>query len=278
MKTLNVIGCGRVGQTLARLLHDRGVCRIQDLNGRDEARVRLAAAFITQGRPVADIRDMRPADVWMLAVPDTLIAHVASEAAAAFSSAARPTVAFHCSGFHPAAVLEPLRKLGWSLASVHPALTFAAPVAAVAQFEGTPCGVEGDDLAQRILRPIFAGIGAQCFHLASESKALYHAAAVFASNFSVVLQVIAREAWAASGVPDDIARKVQSSLVHAAMANVLNLGARAITGPASRGDIEVVEREGLEVSRWNPDAGVVYRELSLLARRLAEHQTMLAGN
>ena len=56
------------------------------------------------------------------------------------------------------------------------------------------------------------------------------------------------------------------------MDNVLKLGAKAITGPAARGDTAVVQLQGAEVSRWHPRAGVVYRELSVLARNLAERQ------
>jgi predicted short-subunit dehydrogenase-like oxidoreductase (DUF2520 family) len=271
MTTLNVLGCGRVGQTLARLLHVRGTCRIQDLAGRSEARARHAAAFIGEGRPAAAILDMRPADIWMLTVPDTEIAHVAAELAAA--GVAQSAIAFHCSGFFPAAALDPLRRSGCSLASVHPALTFADPQTAIAQFAGTPCGLEGDEHALDILRPMFTAIGGRCFSLASERKPLYHAAAVFASNLSVVLQVIAREAWTASGVPDDVAGEIHASLARAATDNVLKLGAAAITGPAARGDTHVVEREIEEVSRWHPEAGAVYRDLSVLARRLAQHRS-----
>jgi predicted short-subunit dehydrogenase-like oxidoreductase (DUF2520 family) len=277
MITLNVVGCGRVGQTLARLFHDHGTCRIQDVKARTVARARDAVGFIGEGRAVAAIGEMRPADVWMLTVPDNQIAHAAAEVADAYSMRAQSSIAFHCSGFHPASALAPLPTLGWHLASAHPALTFATPPAALTQFPGTPCGLEGDELALRTLRPLFAAIGGQCFDLASERKALYHAAAVFASNFTVVVQMIAREAWAASGVPDDIARKMQASLACATIDNVMNLGAQAITGPAARGDTHVVEREEDAVSRWHPQAGLVYKELSVLARHLAERRSTRAA-
>jgi predicted short-subunit dehydrogenase-like oxidoreductase (DUF2520 family) len=276
MKTMNVVGCGKVGQTLARLVHTKGACDILDLKGNDPRNTERAAAFIGAGRVVADVREMRPADVWLLAVPDTRIAEVAQEIATSLrASPGASPVAMHCSGFLPASSMEPLRALGFRLASAHPVLSFADPATAVAQFEGTPCGMEGDPSAIEEAQVLLASIGAQCFAVRTELKPLYHAAAVFSNNFNVVLQSIAREAWAAAGVPDDIALKIHRSLLEATTANVLSLGPRAITGPAARGDEQVLKSQAVEVFKWNPDAGLVYQQLTRLARRLARHQTTL---
>ena len=66
MLSLNVVGCGRAGQTLARLLHAGGLCRVQDLKARHADSAAQAARFIGAGRAVAQLSDMRPADLWML--------------------------------------------------------------------------------------------------------------------------------------------------------------------------------------------------------------------
>ncbi|WBY01044.1 DUF2520 domain-containing protein [Ramlibacter tataouinensis] len=280
MATLNIIGCGRVGQTLGRLFHASGTLELQDLKGFDAGEAGRAADFIQAGRPVTALDDMRPADVWLLSVPDTRIAQVAAELAGSAAGRARASprapVAFHCSGCLPAAELAALRELGFHLASTHPVFTFADPAAAVTQFQGTPFGLEGDEPALERLRPVIEAIGGVCFDVPTERKPLYHAAAVFSNNFTVVLQAIAREAWAEAGVPEDLAVKMQSSLLHATAEGVSKLGPRAITGPAARGDLDVVRAQAAEVARWHPDAGVVYRELSRLAQRLAVQQSTLA--
>ena len=72
-RTLNIVGCGRVGQTLARLLHTSGACEILDITGGDMGRTLEAARFIQAGRPVQSLAEMRPADLWILTVPDTRI-------------------------------------------------------------------------------------------------------------------------------------------------------------------------------------------------------------
>jgi len=280
MLSLNVVGCGRVGMTLARLLHQNRLCTVQDLRALDFAAAARAAAFVGAGRPTNALKDMRQADIWMLSVPDARIAEVAEGIAAVgrvsdASIGGATSVVFHCSGFHPASLLDPLRRLGWQAASVHPVLSFAEPESALMQFPGTPCGIEGDAPAVAALGSIFTAIGAQCFSVDGERKALYHAAAVFANNFTVVLQSIAREAWAEAGVPEAMARRMQDSLLRATVDNFARLGAMAITGPAARGDTALVAAQAAAVSQWHPQAGVVYRELSALAQRLAADCTTL---
>lgn len=272
MTSLNVIGTGRVGQTVARLWQQQGLCQVQDLLARSQASAAQAAAFIGAGRVASSLTELREADLWMLSVPDTQVAAVATDLAQALRArgTVRPAIAFHCSGFLQASALGPLQALGWQAASVHPVLNFASPEAGVARFAGTPCGLEGDEAAVAALQPLFAGVGGVCFPVISEHKPLYHAAAVFASNFTVVLQAIGQEAWQAAGVPPDMVPRVHEALLRATIENTLALGpARAITGPAARGDAQVVQQQGEQVARWHPEAGRIYQDMSVLARRLA---------
>ena len=272
MTTLNVIGTGRVGQTLAHLWQRQGLCQVQDLLPRSEASAAKPAAFTGAGRVAASLAALREADLWMLSVPDTQVAAVAAALAQALRAkgALRPAIVFHCSGFLQACALAPLQALGWQAASVHPVLNFASPEAGVARFAGTPCGLEGDEAAVAALQPLFAGVGGVCFPVISEHKPLYHAAAVFASNFATVLQAIGQEAWRSAGVPQDMVPRVHEALLRATVENTLALGpARAITGPAARGDTQVVQAQGEHVARWHPEAGRIYQDMSVLARRLA---------
>ena len=281
MRRLNVVGTGRVGQTLARLWHAQGLLHVQDLLASRPERAAAAQAFIGSGRVAHRLDEFRPADLWMLTVPDTQIGSVAAELAQALlaSGQAAPALVFHCSGFLPAAALAPLQALGWAAASVHPVLSFASPEASVARFAGTPCGVEGDLAAIEHIRPLFEAIGGQCFEVHSEHKPLYHGAAVMASNFLVVLQAMAREAWQAAGVPAALVPQVNEALVRATVDNTLALGpARAIVGPAARGDTQVVQQQGDCIAHWHPEAGCIYREMSVLARRLAVTGRTLPDN
>lgn len=270
--TVNFIGTGRVGKTMLGLLKSRPEYVVQDIASSRLESAQEAVAFAGIGRAVAQIADLRPADIWIIAVPDAQIATVAHEIATEAADRVcrdTPPLAFHCSGFFAADQLAPLGRLGWHVASVHPVLTFADPELAVQQFKGAFCGIEGDDASLARVTPLINAMGAKAFPIKSDSKSLYHAAAVISNNFTVVLQGIARAAWAEAGVPDDIAEHLNRSLLKATYENVAAHGPLgALTGPASRGDDDVVARQGADVTNWDPSVGALYTDLSARAKKM----------
>lgn len=272
LQTLNLIGAGRVGQTLAHLWHAQQVFVVQQVLTRTPASASDACAFIGRGQPTATLHDLRASDVWMLAVPDAALAQTATDLAAhAQAQGLPPAVVFHCSGALTAAHLAPLLTLGWQVASAHCILSFATPASAVQQFPGTACALEGQPQACATLRDAFTRIGARCFDVASKHKVLYHAAAVFATNFLPVLQTVAEDAWRATGVPAELIPSLRSSLLANAVANIHRLGpAGALTGPAARGDVAAIARQAQVVGEWDPQAGAAYGALSTLALRIAK--------
>jgi len=271
LKTINLMGGGRVGQTLGRLLALDGRYRVQDLLTRSQASAEQALAFIGAGRAVGTMQDMRAADLWLLAVPDGQIAPVA--AALAACDHLPPATAFHASGALSADILNPLRDKGWQVASAHCLLSFASPQLALQQFAGTPCALEGDAQALAELRALFTSLGAQCFDVRAQDKMLYHAGAIFATNFLPVLQDLAEQLWQHSGMPPPLIQHLRASLLQNAVNNITALGPQAaLTGPAARGDTALVAAQGEAVLQWNNSAGQAYQALSALARSLAQRQ------
>jgi predicted short-subunit dehydrogenase-like oxidoreductase (DUF2520 family) len=269
LTSFNVIGCGRVGQTLAALLHQHAQVQMQDLHSRSFSSAEQAAQFVGAGTPVAELAHMRAADVWLLSVPDAQVGAASQALAEAQGAKLAGAIVFHNSGFLSAAVLQPLQALGCHVASAHPVLNFASPDTGVRQFAGTPCGLEGDAPALAWLHIALTAIGGRCFEIASADKPLYHAAAVFSSNFTVVLQGIAQDAWRSAGVPSELMRPLTEALLKSTVDNVLAMGpAQALTGPAARGDRAVVQAQGQVVQRWSAPAGEVYKTLSELAGKL----------
>ena len=269
--TLNVVGCGRVGQTLGRLWHLQGHFRVQDVLTTSLAHAQAACQTVGGGHAVAALSAMRPAAVWMLAVPDTQIAGVAQQLAQQDVFVDSPPVlAFHCSGALAASELAPLAARGWQVGSAHCILSFASVATALAQFAGTVCAIEGDAPACGKLQAAFSAIGAQCFTVPSEDKLLYHAAAVFATNFVPVLQAVAQDLWRDTGMPEHLIGPLCNSVLRYAVENLSARGPQAaLTGPAARGDLPAIARQGAAVQDWNAQAGAAYHALSALALRLA---------
>lgn len=274
MYIVNVIGCGKVGKTLAKLVHQTGAGKIQDLYSRSSQSAKNASEFIGAGRVVDDLPAMRTADIWLIAVPDSQISIIGDALGRVSNEARAPgldrPVAVHCSGFESSALLEPLQAKGFSVASVHPAMSFADPESSVAMFKGTPCAVEGDPRSTQLLGEWVREFGGSPFELKASNKGLYHAAAVFSANLNVVLQAVAIEAWQACGVHPDLISKLHAALLGTTTQNLLQMDpAQALTGPAARGDTRVVERQHDIVKQWHPEAAQAYEVLSRLASTLA---------
>jgi predicted short-subunit dehydrogenase-like oxidoreductase (DUF2520 family) len=175
-------------------------------------------------------------------------------------------VAFHCSGALASDLLEPLRAQGWQVASAHCLLSFASTSATVQQFAGTPCALEGAADACALLQEKFSAIEARCFEMRAQDKRLYHAGAVFATNFLPVLQSIAEDLWRDTGMPADVRLQLRQSLLEKVVSNINALGPQgALTGPAARGDTEAIALQAKAVTQWNVEAGAAYDALSALA-------------
>ncbi|WP_434033069.1 Rossmann-like and DUF2520 domain-containing protein [Cupriavidus sp. a3] len=270
MARLNIIGSGRVSKTLANLFVANGVFEIGDVCDRSIVAAEEATRFIGAGNPVSEIAAMGVADLWLISVPDMQIAQVA-DLLAAHSDNAQPAIAVHCSGATEAGALDALRAKGWFVASAHPVLSFADPASAVFQFDGTPCGLEGDEQACSTWGNAMAAIGARCFDIQSDRKKLYHAAAVLASNFLPVLTQMSSELWEHAGIPDELREDMLRTLTRNSIDNLIALGPKdALTGPAARGDVTVISEQVEALRSWDPASAEAYRTLSALAQRFAE--------
>jgi len=279
LPTLNLVGAGRVAQTLANLWHRQSSFAVQDVLTTSLHSAQAACNVIGAGHAVVRMEAMRSADIWLVGVPDAqlvdcarALAQVVAIAHTGADGTTTPLV-FHCSGAHSTASLAPLAALAWRVASAHCILSFASVPSAIAQFPGTPCALEGDATACATLRVAFSAIGARCFDVASGDKLLYHAAAVFATNFLPVLQATAEDLWQATGVPADVIMHLRSALLRNAVANITALGPQAaLTGPAARGDTEAIARQAAAVTAWDVTTGTAYEALSALALRLAQRR------
>jgi predicted short-subunit dehydrogenase-like oxidoreductase (DUF2520 family) len=269
--TLNLIGAGHVGRVFGRLLARQGVFSIQQVLTRSAASAQQAVDFIGAGSVATAYDQLQPATVHLLAVGDDQI--VAASEALARAVPLQGSVVFHCSGALASDQLRAAREAGALVASVHPIRSFADPAAVAAQFSGTFCGIEGDDGALALLTPALQAIGAQPVPINAAAKTVYHAAAVFASNYLVTVLDAALRAYQAAGIPEPVARQLAQPLASESMANVFRLGAApALSGPVARGDFVTVARQQQAVSQWDADTGALYQALVAPTTALAHRK------
>ena len=211
--TVHVIGSGRVGSAIDARLRERGVAVRAD-----------------------------GAELVLLCVPDGAIVEVAA------SIEPGPWVA-HVSGATPLAALAPHARRF----SLHPLQTFTRSRGAE-QLDGAWAAVsaESED-ARAVALWLAETLGLRAFDLDDSARTLYHAGAVFASNYIVTLQRAATLLFDAVGAPPAALEPLMLRTIE----NDFEL-----TGPISRGDWATVEAHIAELHERLPQVEHLYETLA----------------
>jgi len=222
--------------------------------------------------------ESRAVAVVFLTVPDSAVAAVATRLAAG-GAAIPDTVAFvHVSGALELGALAPLsgRHL---VGSFHPLRSFPEPGPPEA-FRGIVVAVDASSASlRRVLDRLARDLGAKPRRVDDSHRALYHAAAVFASNYVVALLGEAVGLLEQSGWTEKEAVRGLVPLAEGALANVMKRGpTAALTGPLRRGDVETVKRHLAALTeldarsgrRTGPPRVDLYRMLGQVALEIAQ--------
>jgi predicted short-subunit dehydrogenase-like oxidoreductase (DUF2520 family) len=212
-ESVNVIGRGRVGSAIAARLEERGLALRED------------------------------AELTLLCVPDRAIPAVAKDLAPG------PAWVAHTSGATPLAALDPhVRRFG-----VHPLQTFTR-ARGPEQLDGAWAAITAEsDEARDVARALADTLGLHAFDLEDASRTLYHAGAVFASNYIVTLQRAATLLFDAVGAPPAALEPLMLRTIE----NDFEL-----TGPISRGDWATVEAHIAELHQRLPELEHLYETLA----------------
>jgi predicted short-subunit dehydrogenase-like oxidoreductase (DUF2520 family) len=220
---IHVIGSGRVGSAVAARLSERGIA-------------------VRVGRTVED-----DPQLILLCVPDTAIADVARGLTPRRGDTA-PFVA-HVSGATPLAALDPhVRRL-----SVHPLPTFSRS-RGPEQLDGAWAAVTAETDETRATGLWLAEtLGLRPFELADSARTLYHAGAVFMSNYVVTLHRAATLLFESAGAPPE----ALEPLLLRTIENDFEL-----TGPIARGDWATVEAHRAAIREARPELEHLYETLA----------------
>ena len=210
IEQVHVIGSGRVGSAVSARLRERGVA----VDGDDP-------------------------DVVLLCVPDAAIADVSRR-----QTIGRGWIG-HVSGATPLAALAPHERRF----SLHPLQTFDRS-GDPTQLDGAWGAASGEtDEALAVARELAELLGLRPFTLAESDRTLYHAGAVFASNYLVTLQRAAvRLGVPAEGLIPLMTRTIENGF--------------ELTGPIARGDWATVEAHRAAIHAEHPELEPVYDALA----------------
>jgi len=169
----------------------------------------------------------------------------------------------HCSG---ALGLDALGALGENpRGSFHPLQSFPASRGPEA-FRGITIAVDATTpVLLRRLQRLARHLGAKPKHVPDRQRVLYHAAAVFASNYVIASVAEGVRLLEAAGWKREEAERALAPLVEGVAANLRRRGiVKALTGPIRRGDAETVARHLAEL-----EDDRLYRMLGLVTLRIA---------
>jgi predicted short-subunit dehydrogenase-like oxidoreductase (DUF2520 family) len=213
LNRIDVIGSGRVGSAVSARLRERG-------------------AAVGPDDP----------ELVLLCVPDAAISDVAA------GIEPGPWVA-HLSGATPLAALAPHTRRF----SVHPLQTFTR-ARGPEQLDGAWAAVTAEtDAARETGRRLAETLGLRPFDLDDSARTLYHAGAVFASNYLVTLQRAAALLFEAAGAPPE----ALEPLMRRTIENGFEL-----TGPIARGDWATVEAHRAAIRHDRPELDHLYETLA----------------
>ncbi len=268
---VNFIGCGKLGKVIAKLMLQHKLIRVLGILNSNYASSLDAAQYLGEGKACSTYAELPQAQIYFITTPDFLIETTCSQLIKSKQNIPNGAIFVHCSGSVPSNALDAAKQCGGHVISIHPIKSFANPDLSVANFAGTYCGYEGDELAVPIIQALFSKLGAIVFKIDKESKSLYHAAGVLSNNYLVTLHYCAVKCYILSGVSPKIAAQLVNKLMLDALHNLSHLNhQQALTGPIQRGDVTTIVShiQDLSIDKNLQD---LYQALGKITLELTNH-------
>ncbi len=258
MKSILIIGCGKLGSSLYRALKNNPSYRVQITDQNPEAADFLndPAEFVA----TLSAEMIQNTDIIFIVVPDDAIVQVVS-GLKPFSL--KQTIVVHTSGNTPIAILNPLEKRGALTGSLHPLQTFSSPFQPPEYWHSVFCTFSGAAQAVKEMQILCKTLRAKLIPVTARQKQTLHCAAVFAANYSVALFAAAESLL----TRENLDTQLLQPLIRQVQRNFENQSAFDIlSGPLQRGDAQTI-KDHLQLLT-QPDLQTEYDLYVALARYL----------
>ncbi len=268
MQTFLIIGFGKLGSALSRLLKERLSADVI-VQGHspffDEAWrpfLNPEAYFLRLNREI-----VRKAQGIFITVPDQQIASVA-EQLKSFDLNDRFVV--HMSGLVSAEVLEPLGAQGALIGSLHPLQTFNERFLEPHVWDNITCTFQGDLRLLTLLHGLFSPLHIRLLPVTAAQKTAIHLAAVVAANYQVALYAWAQQILEESQLKSHDVARLLGPLVRTVAENFTTKPLPEIlSGPIQRGDTQTIHQHLNLLERQKDGSSVqLYK---LLGRKLLQN-------
>ena len=270
---ISIIGAGTVGSTLATALFDKGYPIVSVISRTGATAIRLGHSVKCKkiSTQISDIASNT--DIVFITVSDSAIEKVAIDLAKTKTLKFKKLFAAHSSGVHSVDVLEPIRKKGALVGSIHPIQTFPSSLKISrlqTKLRSIYYGIEGNTESIKKAEEIIENLGGHSIIITKNLKPLYHVACVFASNYmTMFLNTISelsrtlelKASWA----------EVFGPLMMTTMENVIQSSAAAsLTGPIVRGDFETIDLHLQTLAEYAPHFLPIYTIGGIEVARIAK--------
>lgn len=265
LNRIGFIGAGKVGNTLARLLHMRGYT-VGAVYSRKPHQAQLLAERVDADIALTPEQVIVDCDLTLLTVPDDALRPLAEGLEASLGSALEGKGIVHTSGANDARVLAGLAANGAIVGSLHPAFPFADVETSILNLPGAVFAVEAENERLREwLLGLVAAMDGKALAIAPHDKGLYHTALVMASNYTVTLYALAERLLMHLGAERSVADGALNSLMAGTVENLRVQGVPdALTGPLTRADVGTIETHLAALEVVDVQAAEVYRQLARL--------------
>jgi predicted short-subunit dehydrogenase-like oxidoreductase (DUF2520 family) len=170
-----IIGLGMVGTAIGFLLKKAGY-KIMAIADKSAAALQRAQSY-TGGKAYRKPQEaVQEADCILITTPDDIILSVCK--GIALSPAIKGKFVFHMSGAGGLDLLEPAKKAGAAVASIHPLQSFSSIDQAIQNIPESYFGITADKKAEMLAKNIVRDVGGSPLLISAAQKPLYHAAAL----------------------------------------------------------------------------------------------------
>src|SRR5699024_9432704 len=270
----SIIGLGALGGTLARAFSANNIPIKSVYNRSENALFDWAGNNdIITAAPQPRHKDQL-GEIIFITVPDDAIVDVV-EQLQQISDDFSHSCFVHCSGNESANILEPLRKKGAYIASMHPLQTFNQD-SGVEAFSKIYFSLQGDTELLKVLMEIAKKLGANTIKINSRQKAHLHAAAVMTSNYLMTLIDDAVQITSMADIDGKQVKKMLQPLVTKSIKNITEEAfEQVLSGPIARADTGTIKKH-LKLLGENRELEKSYIQLGLRTVDKAEQVERLS--